>query len=357
MNASIVDLFCGAGGLTCGLEQAGLSVSSGVDIDPECRYPYEENTDADFVQADLATVARENPERVARLFDSSADVKILAGCAPCQPFSPLNHGGESHEHDKWGLLQSFRELVKYVRPEVVAMENVYEVRNHDVYEEFVEALEDLDYHINDDENKRVYCPEYGIPQKRKRWILLASREGPIELKEPTHPDEDDYPTAKDALDHLPELEAGEVDPDDQLHQSRNLSETNLERIRISEPGETWELWKEEGREDLLLKCHQKSSGSSFKAPYGRMSPDEPAPTVTTQFYNYGSGRFGHYDTEQNRALSLREGAVLQTFPEEYRFFETLEDMKIRKAGQLIGNAVPPKLGEVIGESIMEHLAI
>lgn len=353
MNVSAVDLFCGSGGLTYGLERAGVSVAAGIDVDPDCEYPYQANTNARFVQSDIEPLAKRNPERVASLFDFRPDVKILAGCAPCQPFSALNHGTDSSSHEKWGMIDSFRLLVEDIGPDVVVMENVYQVRNHDVYERFEESLEDAGYFVNDDEDKRVYCPEFGIPQKRKRWVLLASKRGPLSLGEPPIADEADYPTVRETIDHLPPLEAGEEHPERRIHQARTLSETNLERIRLMEPGADWRIWEEKGRRDLMLECHKKESGRSFKAPYSRVRPDEPAPTMTTQFYNYGSGRFGHY--EQDRALSLLEGAMLQSFPEDYEFVPEDEEMYTKQMGRLIGNAVPPKLAELIGERILEHL--
>jgi DNA (cytosine-5)-methyltransferase 1 len=356
VNVSAVDLFCGAGGLTYGLENAGIDVEKGIDVDPDCRYPYDENNDASFHQSDIVPLSR-SPEKVGGMFDWSKELTLLAGCAPCQPFSPLNHGGDSTEHEKWAMLDYFRRIVDEVRPDLVATENVFGVRNHEVYQNFVEALEEWGYHVNSDENKRVYCPEYGIPQNRKRWVVIASREGPIELPEPTHPEESDYPSVKHCIDDLPPIEAGEVHSELDLHRSRGLSDKNLERIDLMEPGADWRIWEEKGREDLLLECHKKESGRSFKAPYGRMHPDDPAPTITTQFYNYGSGRFGHYDEEQDRALSLLEGAMLQTFPKHYEFYEDWEDTGVQNLGRMIGNAVPPRLGELIGEAILEHVGV
>lgn len=353
MKISAVDLFCGAGGLTRGLEDAGVDVSVGIDVDPECKYPYEENNEADFRLADIRPLAK-NPERIAAQFERDADVKVLAGCAPCQPFSPMNHAGDSSEHEKYEMLGTFRDVVEYVRPDVVVMENVFEVRNHRPYEQFEKTLERLGYSMNSDENKNVYCPEYGVPQKRKRWVLIASRDDTIELGDPEYTDESEYPTVKETIDHLPPLKSGETHPERKLHQARDLSELNLERIRNIRPGEDWTVWEEEGKEHLLLECHKKASGRSYKAPYGRMSPDEPAPTMTTQFYNYGSGRFGHYDTEQDRALSLLEGAMLQTFPEDYEFVQNWEDAAITHLGRMIGNAVPPLIGKRVGEAILSH---
>jgi len=354
MNISAVDLFCGAGGLSYGLEQVGISVETGFDNNPACRYPYEANSNADFRSMNVEKLARD-PEGLRRQYPWDADLKVLAACAPCQPYSTLSHEKDKtrEEHDKWGLLDEVRKIVERFEPDVLAMENVLQVRNDGIYNQLVEKLTDLGYFVNDDKN--VYCPEYGVPQKRKRWVLLASKEGPIELGDPPCPDETEYPTVRETIGHLPPIEYGETHPDNPLHQSRSLSELNEERIENMEPGEDWTVWEEKGKEHLLLECHKKESGRSYKAPYGRMSPDEPAPTITTQFYNYGSGRFGHYDTDQNRALSLLEGAMLQTFPEDYQFIEDPEEATVTQLGQWIGNAVPPLLGQHIGEAILDHV--
>ena len=351
---SAVDLFCGAGGLTHGLERAGISVEAGVDIDPHSKYPYEVNTDAEFVRSDVSPLAQ-TPERVKRMYPWDADVEVLGACTPCQPYSPMGHSeSEGHEdHDKWGLLKEVRKIVEYVDPDVVVTENVLQVRHDDVYDDFVDSLEDLGYTINADENKNVYGPEYGIPQKRKRWVMIASKDGEIRLPDPLYEDESEYPTVRETIGHLPQLDAGETHPEHDLHRSRSLSDLNLERIRNMVPGGDWRLWEDQGLDHLLADCHSRESGRSYKAPYSRMRPDEPAPTITTQFYNYGSGRFGHYDTEQDRALSLLEGALLQTFPADYDFYDEWEDIGVKNLGRLIGNAVPPRLGEYVGRAIRE----
>lgn len=358
MHVAAVDLFCGSGGLTFGLEQAGISVETGIDIDGDSRYPYERNTDATFSNADVNALAQ-NPERVARLFPWDADLTVLGACAPCQPYSTMGHSrsGGTEDHDKWGLLEAVQKIVEYVEPDVVVTENVLQVRNDDVYRGFENRLEEWGYQINPDPNKKVYCPEYGIPQNRKRWVMIASKDGEIRLPAPTYTDESEYPTVRETIGHLPPIEAGETHPDLELHRARTLSEKNLERIDNMEPGGDWRLWEERGLNHLLADCHKKDSGRSYKAPYSRMRPDEPAPTITTQFYNYGSGRFGHYDTSQNRALSVLEGALLQTFPQHYEFYDDWEDVGIKNLGRLIGNAVPPRLGEVIGRAIGEHAGI
>ena len=356
MKISAVDLFCGAGGLSYGLQQAGISIEAGFDNDPDCEYPFEQNIDGEFIRANVQSLAR-NPERIARMFPWDSDIDVLAACAPCQPYSTLSHAKDTdkEDHQKWGLLNDVREIVEYVEPDVVVTENVLQVRNDGVYERFVESLEKNGYHVNSDENKNVYCPEYGIPQNRKRWVVMASKNGPVSLPEPPYQDESEYPTARDAIGHLPPVEAGEIHPDHPLHRPRQLSEKNLERVRNMEPGGDWRLWEERGLEHLLADCHKKASGRSYKAPYSRMEPDKPAPTITTQYYNYGSGRFGHFDTGQDRALSVLEGALLQTFPEDYEFYDDWDDVGVSNLGRLVGNAVPPLLGEYIGKGILSHI--
>jgi DNA (cytosine-5)-methyltransferase 1 len=358
MQISAIDLFCGAGGLTHGFERAGISVEAGIDHDEDARYPYETNTDAKFVQADIYPLSQD-PERVARLYPWNPDVKVLAGCAPCQPFSTLGHtrDGDREDHEGWGALDTLVKILDRVDPDVIVTENVLQVRNDDVYRKFEDRLGELGYQLNTDENKNVYCPEYGIPQKRKRWMMIASKDGKIELPDPIFEEESDFPTVRETIGHLPPLQAGEVHPQLELHRSRKLSEKNLERIDNIDPGQDWSTWEDRGLDHLLADCHKKSSGQSYKAPYSRMKPDEPSPTITTQFYNYGSGRFGHYEVEQNRALSVLEGSLLQTFPQDYEFYDEWDDVGIKNLGRLIGNAVPPLLGELAGRAILDHYGV
>ncbi len=194
----------------------------------------------------------------------------------------------------------------------------------------------------------IYCPDYGIAQKRLRLVLLASKFGEIEFISKTH-QPDEYINLKDAIDFLPPIESGEVCTSDPLHRTTRLSEINLKRIKASKPKGTWLDWEKE----LRLKCHKKKSGKTYKSVYGRMSWNEPSSTITTQFYNYGTGRFGHPD--QNRALTIREAALLQSFPINYKFYKNEKDILLTRLGTHIGNAVPPKLGYVIGKSIQKHI--
>lgn len=179
-------------------------------------------------------------------------------------------------------------------------------------------------------------------------MLFASKFGEIEIVAATH-SPDQYRTVRDAIGHLEPLEAGQTSEKDPLHRASRLSELNLRRIRASVPGGTWRDWDDE----LVAGCHKKESGRGYASVYGRMQWDEPSPTITAQCYGFGNGRFGH--PEQDRAISLREAALLQTFPEDYQFVPPEDPHYITVIGRLIGNAVPVDLGRVIAKSIKRHL--
>ena len=340
MRPKLLDLFCGAGGLTHGFEQAGLPVKVGYDIDPACRFPYEHNNKAKFILQDIENVSGSN---LAEHFSGSS-IKILVGCAPCQPFSNYSRR-YNDKKSKWKLLQDFVRLVKESEPDIISMENVLQLKYHSVFQEFIENLESLKYDI---EPYEVNCLNYGIPQSRRRLVLLASKFGKINLIPATH-NKGKYETVRKTIEHLEPLAAGEKSKTDKLHICSKLSNLNLKRIQASKPGGTWRDWPPE----LIAKCHTKKSGKSYPSVYGRMEWDKPSPTITTQCFGFGNGRFGH--PEQHRAITLREAALLQTFPENYQFIAPNEDLAVIPIGRLIGNAVPVKLGEVIGRSILEHL--
>lgn len=214
-----------------------------------------------------------------------------------------------------------------------------------IFEDFLAELENLNY---DYYWKIVNGPEYGVPQKRKRLVMLASRYGKIELVAPLY-SSNQYRTVRMAISDLPHIQDGEVCTTDSLHRASKLSDINKRRIRQSVQGGTWRDWDE----DLILECHKKNTGKTYPSVYGRMKWDEPSPTITTQFYGYGNGRFGH--PEQDRALSLREGALLQSFPREYIFSDNEHKINKHDLAVQIGNAVPVALGRAIGISIINHL--
>jgi len=336
-----VDLFCGAGGLTKGLEKSGVSVSLGIDIDPTCEYPYSKNNKAHFLLKSIEEITKEDLPQNFR----TAKYKLLAGCAPCQTFSKYNQKANSSDN-RWWLLLEFSRLINETLPELITMENVPGLVQKNVFKEFINNLKQHDYHVV---YQVVKCSEYGLPQNRKRLVLLASRLGKISLLDSKNFGRKKT-TVRDAIGKLTPISAGGINNQDPLHQSASLSELNHKRILVSYPGGTWRDWPE----NLVADCHSKETGKTYPGVYGRMSWDQPAPTITTQFYGFGNGRFGH--PEQHRAISLREGAILQSFPKNYKFVPPGEVAKRKVLGRLIGNAVPVKLGEIIGKSIIRHIA-
>lgn len=339
-SISTVDLFCGAGGLTHGFEQAGLPVKAGYDIDPACKFPYEHNNKAKFVLQDVENISGSD---LAKHFYGSS-IKVLAGCAPCQPFSSYSRRYQDRQ-SQWKLLQDFVRLIAECEPDIISMENVLQLKHHSVFQEFITELQKLNYCF---EYYEVNCLNYGIPQSRKRLVLLASKFGLINLIPGTHSPEL-YKTVRQTIEHLESLSAGQASKRDWLHRCSKLSELNLRRIRASQPGGTWRDWPKE----LIAECHLKKSGKTYPGVYGRMEWDKPSPTITTQCFGFGNGRFGH--PEQDRAISLREAALLQTFPPEYEFVAPDTPVAIDIVGRLIGNAVPVKLGQVIAHSILNHI--
>ncbi len=340
-----VDLFCGAGGLTHGLISAGVKVRAGVDFEEACRHPYEANHEGiAFHQADVAEL---EASTVAEWF-GDAKVRVLAGCAPCQPFSTyaLRYQKDEKVEDdqRWSLLNHFGRLVRELLPDIVTMENVPTVTRHSVFMNFKNTLESLGYKVW---VEVIDCAEYGLPQRRNRTVLLASLHGDIKLREPVA---SEARTVEDVIKEMPVLRHGGTDKSDRLHAASRLSDLNYERIQHSKPGGTWRDWPKH----LVAKCHTKSTGRKYPAVYGRMKYDEPAPTLTTQFYGFGNGRFGH--PTQARGLSLREGALLQGFPKDYSFIPEDQPIQFKALGRMIGNAVPVDLGRVIGESIIAHVA-
>jgi len=336
-----IDVFCGIGGLTYGLRTAGINVKAGFDNDPTCAFAYEKNNHCKFIHADIT---RYDLQEMNNLY-SKDSYRILVGCAPCQPFSSHTNKLKNKQEDtRWDLITYFYKSIEILEPHVISMENVQGITKTIIFKEFIRRIEDLGYLVD---YEVVYCPEYGIPQNRKRLVLLGSKFGKIQVPKGTY-SKGNYITVKDTIGNLPKLKSGETDRLDPMHRAKNLSQINLLRIKQSQPNGNWQDWNP----DLLPNCYKKNSGQTYKSVYGRMSWDNVSPTITTQFFNYGSGRFGH--PEQDRALSLREGALLQTFPTNYDFGR---DISLTRIGRQIGNAVPPKLGFEIGKSIKSHLEL
>ena len=329
-----VDLFCGIGGLTHGLRLGGVDVKAGVDNDSTCRYAFETNNEgAEFICEDVRKIRFTD---LARHYET-AEVTALVGCAPCQPFSAHNRRMAQSDTD-CSLVAEFARLVREGTPDLVSMENVPGLALHPAFTDFINTLTALGYAV--EPSTRVRCEGYGVPQIRRRLVLLASRLGPISLKEGKAAPA----TVGHFIRNLPAIEAGGVHPSDPAHRALPLSATNRQRIAQSRPGGSWADWDEA----LVNECHKKAH---YPAPYGRMSWDALSPTITTQFCYYSTGRFGH--PEQNRAISAREGALLQTFPRDYALVDPTKPLTVRELARHIGNAVPVSLGNAISVALSE----
>ena len=246
------------------------------------------------------------------------------------------------QDDAFRHVNKILSIVRKLRPAILAMENVPELWAHPDYQRFAAHLRSYGYTIS---GKVCQSEFFGVPQKRARLIILAALRG--EIRMPDYPN--DERTVRQAIGKLEPLEHGGASEKDPLHRCSKLSETNLARIRASIPGGTWRDWPE----GLVSACHRKKSGRSYDCVYSRLQWDRPASTITTNFIRYGCGRFGH--PAQDRAISLREGALLQGFPDYFQFCPKGETPKLQPVARMIGNAVPPPLAMAVGEAITRHL--
>ena len=344
MKIKVIDLFCGIGGLTHGLVKEGIDVLAGIDNDNSCKFGYEYNNKTKFIHKDILQVTA---KEIDQLFgEKEKTIRVLAGCAPCQPFSKLNL--KKITKKQLEPLEKFAQLIDETKPDIVSMENVSglaDMKKYPIFRTFIDTLEKNKYKYK---YEIVDVSEYGIPQKRKRLVLLASKFGEIELIKRTH--KDNRVTVRDVIKGLSPLKDGEISPSDSLHRARKLSPMNLKRIKATpHNGGNSDSWSK----NLILECHKKESGKTYSSTvYGRMRWDEPAPTMTTQCVGLGNGRFGH--PEQDRAISLREAALFQTFPKDYQFSDPQNPIITAHIAKFIGNAVPVRLGAIIGKSIKAH---
>jgi DNA (cytosine-5)-methyltransferase 1 len=342
----VIDLFCGIGGLTHGLIKEGLDVVAGIDNDSTCKFGYEYNNRTRFIGEDILKVTA---EQINDLFGAkNGTIRVLAGCAPCQPFSKLNLKRVTKKQLQ--PLEKFAQLIEETQPDIVSMENVgglADTGKYPIFKNFIDTLERNGYNYK---YEVVDVSEYGVPQRRKRLVLLASKLGEIELVKRTHKGK--KVTVRDVIRNIEPLKDGEISTIDPLHRTRKLSPMNLKRIKATpHDGGNSDSWSE----DLVLACHKRESGKTYSSTvYGRMRWDEPAPTMTTQCTGLGNGRFGH--PEQDRAISLREAALFQTFPKNYKFVPSDSPIITSHVAKFIGNAVPVRLGAVIGKSIKNHVS-
>lgn len=339
-----VDFFSGAGGLTNGLMTSGIKVLGGVDNDGSCKATFEKNNKgAVFLERDITKYAPADLERELKI-SRNDDNMIFAGCAPCQFWSIIRTSKEKSKKTK-NLILDFQRFVEYFLPAVVLVENVPGIssKKDSPMGNFIAVLESLGYNVAHDITDMSL---YGIPQKRRRFTLLASRVSTISLPKPTNKQK----TVRDVLgtkNGFQKIKAGTTCSDPFLHTAANLSDKNIERLQMTDKnGGDRSKWQ--NKKGYQLDCYS-SGEKKFYDTYGRMWWDRPSPTITTKFFSISNGRFAH--PEEDRAISLREGATLQTFPKNYQFIGT----SIASIAKMIGNAVPPKFAEIIGKQIVESV--
>lgn len=333
----VYDFFSGCGGASLGLQNAGMEIVLGIDNDKDAISTFSANLpNAKVICKDIRDISLTD---FKEYFDHNSP-SLFAACAPCQPFSQIVQPEATDK--RINLLLELLRFVERFTPEYIFLENVpgAQTRFSDgPFTNFTDKLKEMGYSYN---YKVIEAQKYGVPQKRSRLILLASKRGSIRFPKPTHGYKNrPFSSVKRWIGKLPAIQAGETDKNDVLHRSSSLSEKNLERIASTPPERGRETW----REELLLNCHKGHLGHSDV--YGRMKWDRPASTLTTRCISLSNGRFGH--PEQNRAISLREAALLQTFPSTFTAFGS-----DRSISRQIGNAVPPLLAQKFGKAFLKH---
>ena len=343
----VFDFFSGCGGSSVGLRAAGLEIVFGLDNDFDAGQTFKANfAEAEFVCGDIVDVPAKSLDGiVARLANYPL---LFNACAPCQLFSQQRRGRAAPDDTRLELLDHLLRFVRRHRPELIFAENVPGLRDssrgREVFLRFTRVLQKLGY---DTRHGVVRSQDYGVPQRRARLVLLASLLGPIGLPAKTHgpgTQRPRYSTVADWIGDLPEISAGETHPLIPNHRAARLSRLNMQRIRSTPPGGGWQ--------DLpprLLPASRRSGFKGFTDVYGRLRWDSPAPALTTRCISYSNGRFGH--PRQDRAISVREAACLQTFPLDFVFAGSLNSQ-----ARQVGNAVPALLAQQVGERIAGHLA-
>lgn len=342
----VFDFFSGCGGTSCGFQSAGMNIKFALDHDSHSKASFEANfPNTHFEHADISKV---NVNTIQKLIANKQSGPVLfSGCAPCQPFSNQNKKRLKLSQDKRvPLLARFANLVKHCRPDLVFVENVPGLQklaaDSQPFGDFVNTLNNAGYKLD---YRPVKLANYGIPQKRRRLVLIGSLHGKVQLPEKTHgpgAPYEKYSTVRDWIGHLPPIKAGEEHQNIPNHRAAGLSALNLKRIMATPEGGGNRDWSEE----LILKCHKGFSG--YSDVYGRMSWDAPASVLTTKCTSYSNGRYGH--PEQHRAISIREAACLQTFPNDFIFRGNMVSMS-----RQIGNAVPVNFAKIIGHQFIDHL--
>lgn len=328
------DLFCGAGGLTRGLLDSGIKVVKGYDTDENASLTYEKNNPGTrFFSDDVLLLKGED---ILNGIDRKKDFFLLAGCAPCQPFSLINQAPEKRKNER-NLLLEFGRLIKETEPDFIFMENVPGLMNgrgKKIFKEFLDILNEKNYFYD---YRVLNTMNYGVPQRRRRLVLIAS----IHLGVKIPKGNDKIIKLRDIIKKYPVIRAGQKSHSLLNHESRELSELNIRRLKLTSKngGSRINL-----PEELILECHKKHKGHGDV--YGRMSFDDVSPTLTCKCTSISNGRFGH--PTQNRAISVREAAAIQTFRDDYEFFGNMGENT-----RWVGNAVPVKFAKVFGEYFMQ----
>lgn len=342
----LVDFFSGCGGTSSGFRAAGVEIVAAIDNDPDAAATFKRNfpralvlcKDVRLVEIDELRSVLEAPSRRNRPV-------LFSACAPCQPFSKQRRGTVATD-DRADLLAELLRFVGAFRPDALFVENVpgleRRAADYGPFTRFVRSLRGRGYSVT---YRAIESRAYGVPQVRQRLVLLASRHGRMRFPAPTHGPGTSrpYPTVRDAIAKLPPLTAGQVHPSISAHRAARLSEMNLSRIHATPEGGGREAWPDE----FLLPCHLSRPGS-YTDTYGRLRWDMPAPALTTRCISYSNGRYGHPD--QDRGLSAREAACLQTFPMGFEFQGTLGSV-----ARQIGNAVPVALAKNFATALRCHV--
>lgn len=340
-----VDFFCGAGGVTCGFSQIGIKVLGGIDIDPKFKKTYEANNRTTFINEDVSNL---DPAKLKELLsiEKYDDNLIFVGCSPCQYYSNIKSDKKKSESGRL-LLDDFKDFILYYKPGLVFIENVpgLETKAGSPLDRFKKALRKQGYCFDQNILNAKY---FGVPQNRRRFVLIASRlmngiELPKEQRDKKH-----IVSVKDAIgdyDKFPPIADGYRDITEFQHSTAKLSHINLQRVqKTPKNGGSRKAWEDD--QNLQLDCYKNHDG--HYDVYGRLTWEKPSPTITTRFIYTSTGRYSH--PEQDRGLSLREGATLQSFPNNYQFYSSNQGA----IATMIGNAVPPKLAVAIGGALKEH---